>query len=119
MSNDTDRKCRKAAVLKYYEEGVPIKNIAEEFNIEIDTVRTYIRESKQDEGLFGAAGYATGEPKWNIERWGRKMLSREVNTPSGKMTVVEAYPHILRLYARNIGYQTYTTAEIYYMNRGK
>lgn len=119
MSNVIERKCRKAAVLKYYEDGVPIKNIAEEFNIEIDTVRTYIRESKQDEGLFGAAGYATGEPKWNIERWGRKMLSREVNTPSGKMKVVEAYPHILRLYARNIGYQTYTTAEIYYMNRGK
>lgn len=35
MSNDTDRKCRKAAVLKYYEDGVPIKNIAEEFNIEM------------------------------------------------------------------------------------
>lgn len=119
MSNVIERRCRKAAVLKYYEDGVPIKNIAEEFNIEIDTVRTYIRESKQDEGLFGAAGYATGEPKWNIERWGAKMLSREVNTPSGKMTVVEAYPHILRLYARSIGYQTYTTAEIYYMNRGK
>ena len=118
MSNDTDRKCRKAAVLKYYEDGVPIKNIAEEFNIEIDTVRTYIRESKQDEGLFGAAGYATGEPKWNIERWGRDMIGREVKTPSGKMTIVEAYPHILRLYARSIGYQTYTTAEIYYMNRG-
>lgn len=118
MSNDTDRKCRKAAVLKYYEDGVPIKNIAEEFNIEIDTVRTYIRESKQDEGLFGAAGYSTAEPKWNIERWGRDMLGREVKTPTGKMTVVEAYPHIMRLYDPAIGYQTYTTAEIYYMNRG-
>ena len=53
MSNVIERRCRKAAVLKYYEDGVPIKNIAEEFNIEIDTVRTYIRErkatSKQEE----------------------------------------------------------------------
>lgn len=49
MSNETDRKCRKAAVLKYYKDGVPIKNIAEEFNIEIDTVRTYIRECKMEE----------------------------------------------------------------------
>lgn len=113
-----DREIRKAAVLKEYQAGVPLENIAEEFSIEIDTVRTYIRENKQDEGLFGAAGYSAGEPKWHIERWGRKMIGREVNTPSGKMTIVEAYRHILRLYAIEIGYQTYTTAEIYYMNRG-
>lgn len=118
MSEDIGREWRKAAVYKEYQAGVPKENIAEHFKIELETVSTYIREMKQeDTGYYGATGYSTGEPKWNIERWGRDMIGREVKTPSGKMTIVEAYPHILRLYARSIGYQTYTTAEIYYMNR--
>ena len=83
MSNETDRKCRKAAVLKYYEDGVPIKNIAEEFGIEIDTVRTYIREykatSKQEEIEN------TSAHKLTIRNWveGITVLDA-LKTPKGK-----------------------------------
>lgn len=95
MSNETDRRCRKAAVLKYYEDGVPIKNIAEEFNIEIDTVRTYIRECKMEEAEGADRGSRSfGESKYTIAGWIRRMLGREVLTPDGKATLTEVYPFI-------------------------
>lgn len=115
MSNDTDRKCRKAAVLKYYEDGVPIKNIAEEFNIDINTVRTYIREykatSKQEEIEN------TSAHKLTIRNWveGITVLDT-LKTPKGKMMVAEIHPHVIRCFNGG-GFETFETAELYYINR--
>ena len=115
MSNETDRKCRKAAVLKYYEDGVPIKNIAEEFNIDINTVRTYIREykatSKQEEIEN------TSAHKLTIRNWveGITVLDT-LKTPKGKMMVAEIHPHVIRCFNGG-GFETFETAELYYINR--
>lgn len=118
MKNDIARGWRKAAVYKEYLAGVPRENIAEHFEIDIDTVNTYIRESKMEEAEGADRGSRSfGESKYTIAGWLRKMLGREVLTVEGKATLAEVYPFIVRTYGR-MGYRSYTHGEIYYINQG-
>lgn len=110
-----DRETRVKAVLHEYEKGVDMYSIAEMFDIQHDTVMTYIREykatSKQEEIEN------TSAHKLTIRNWveGITVLDT-LKTPKGKMMVAEIHPHVIRCFNSG-GFETFGTAELYYMNR--
>ena len=109
-----DRETRVKAVLHEYEKGVDTYSIAEMFDIQHDTVMTYIREhkatSKQEEKESESVHKKT------IQKWAKDLTGREVKTPAGKMTVAEVYPNVIRCFKGDT-FETFEAAELYYMNR--
>lgn len=114
ISLNMEREIRLKAVLLEYDKGTDIYSIAEMFNIQPQTVMTYIRErkatSKQEE-IEGASAH-----KITIRKWSKDLAGREINTPDGKMTVAEVYPHVMRCFIGDT-FKTFSNAELYYMNR--
>lgn len=110
-----DRDTRAKAVLREYENGVDPYSIAEMFNIHHKTVMTYIREckatSKQEEIEN------TSAHKLTIKNWAKGITVLDtLKTPKGKMMVAEIHPHVIRCFNSG-GFETFSTAELYYMNR--
>lgn len=57
-----------------------------------------------------------------LRRWAKKLPGKSIETPEGKMTVLNAYPNILecaKQYKSGYLVTTFTLAEVYYLNRGR
>ena len=115
MDSSLSRELRIKAVLLEYEKGTDTHSIAEMFGIQHDTVMTYIREhkatSKQEEIESESAH------KLTIRNWVKGLAVLDtLKTPKGKMMVAEIHPHVIRCFNSG-GFETFGTAELYYMNR--
>lgn len=117
------RESRKMAAVQAFREGKSRMDIAKEQNISYGSVLDYLREDsmeRSESAIYKEIG-TIGEDKRIIHRWVKKQAGRYLKTPSGKRLALETYPHLIVFHdkwgAIN-GRITYTTAEIYYMNRG-
>ena len=115
MEPTLSRELRIKAVLLEYDKGTDTHSIAEMFGIQHKTVMTYIREhkatSKQEEIEN------TSAHKLTIKNWAEGITVLDtLKTPKGKMMVAEIHPHVIRCFNSD-GFETFGTAELYYMNR--
>lgn len=129
QERDNERRCtvqerqarsqaRKEKVKVYLDAGMTPKEAAEKEGLSYGTVGSYVRSEKMPE--FGIYKDLTriGVSKYDIRKWARDQLMRQLKTPEGKMTVCEVYPHFLRLVDNSGNCQSFTLGELYYMNEG-
>ena len=107
---------RKAAVLSEHEAGTNPRDIAADQNISYQSVIDYIREGRMsDIALTYKETTCSAVSKYEIRKWSKDQVARQLHTPLGRMTVCEVYPHIMRFY-QGRKYYTFTNGEIYYLN---
>ncbi len=117
------RESRKVAAVRAYEEGKTSVEIAEELDLCLDSVRYYIRDDKakrSGEEIYKEIG-SIGVLKRHIKEWAIKQTGKYLHTPEGTLICTEAYPNLLvfhKKWGSVNGRTTFTTAEIYYMNKG-
>lgn len=118
------RKERTESIIEDHNAGTTREEIAEEHNVSIQTVNDTIRQSIAEEApedILYKQLTCPAQRKRTIQRWAKKQPGSSIRTPEGKMTVLNAYPHILecaKQYKNGYIVTTFTLGEVYYMNQG-
>ena len=103
---------RRQRGIKDIQAGMPKEEIQKREGLSRDTINDYIRN-----GILptGAERICAGVSIRHMRKWAKDKIARQINTPSGKMTVCEVYPNFMRVTSgKNM--ESFTLGELYYMN---
>ena len=113
---------RKEKIKADVEAGMSRQEAAEKEGLSYATVTDYIRGDKLPEAVETYRDMiCTAVKKETIREWAKRQPGSTIDTPGGKMIVLEAYPNILecaKRCKRGFIVTTYTLGEVYYMNQG-
>lgn len=100
------------------EAGISKEEIVEREGISRTTINDYLRGDAIPEGAETYKETICPAVRMRVIReWANEQITRQINTPAGKMTVCAVYPNFMRL-TTGSNYQNFTLGELYYMNVG-
>lgn len=119
------RKERSASITSEVEAGGDRHEIAEKYEVSYQTVNDTVRQGITEgipEDVLYKVFMCPAQHKSVLRGWAEKLPGKSIETPEGKMTVLNAYPNILECAKQHkSGYivTTFTLGEVYYLNRGR
>lgn len=109
---------RRQRVKADIEAGISKEEIVEREGISRATINDYLRGDAIPEGAETYKETICPAVRMRvIRKWADEQITRQINTPAGKMTVCAVYPNFMRL-TTGSDYQNFTLGELYYMNVG-